>query len=230
MNNSHELSRSPFTGQEGHIEYNQIAGQKTIRIEAISDGVFAVALTLLVLDIKVPGGLSIKTEGDLFNSFCALTPKFLTYFLSFMTLGIFWTGHSAQYIYIEKSDRHLNWISLFFLLFVSLLPFSTAFLSEYIHFKLAVFVYWLNILALGGMLYVHWWYASAHGFINLPADKMPAISKAIKRRIVIGQTLYALGALLCFINNYLSVGVIVVIQLNYAVAFGFRKKRKFTAY
>ena len=213
-----------------NIEYNQIAGQKTTRIEAISDGVFAVALTLLVLDIKVPVGELIKTEHDLFNSFCALTPKFMSYFLSFMTLGIFWTGHSAQFIYIEKSDRHLNWLSLFFLLFVSVLPFTTAFLSEFIHFKLAIGVYWLNILALGAMLYIHWNYAANRGFIDLPEDKKAAISKAIKRRIVIAQTLYAIGAVLCFINNYLSVGVIILIQINYAFAFTSFKRKKFTAY
>ena len=231
--NSNKHQGSPghaAPGQTGYVAYNQIAGQKTTRIEAISDGVFAVALTLLVLDIKVPITEAIKTEHDLFNAFCTLTPKFLSYFLSFMTLGIFWTGHSAQYIYIEKSDRHLNWLSLFFLLFVSILPFTTAFLSEYITFKLAVGVYWLNIFALGAMLYIHWGYASAHGFINLPNIEKASVSKAINRRIVIAQSLYAAGALLCFINNYVSVGVIIVIQLNYAVAFGFRKKRKFTAY
>jgi len=211
------------------IEYNQIAGQKTQRIEAISDGVFAVALTLLVLDIKVPVSELIKTEGDLFNSFCALTPKFLSYFLSFLTLGIFWTGHSAQFIYIEKSDRHLNWLSLFFLLFVSVLPFTTAFLGEHIQFRLSIGIYWFNIFVLGFMLYIHWQYAAKHGFITLPADKKMAVGKAIKKRIVVAQSLYAAGALLCFISTYLSIALIILIQLNYAFAPRFSKKR-FTAY
>lgn len=73
--------------------YNQIAGQKVQRIEAISDGVFAIALTLLVLDIKVPVSEAIRTEAELFASLRSLLPKFLTYFLSFMTLGIFWTDN-----------------------------------------------------------------------------------------------------------------------------------------
>lgn len=113
-------------------KYNQISGKRVTRIEAISDGVFAVAFTLLVLDIKVPITQGIHSEAELMNSFCALTPKFLSYFLSFMTLGVFWGGQSAQFTFIEKSDRHLNWISLFFLLFVAVLPFTTAFLSEFI--------------------------------------------------------------------------------------------------
>lgn len=206
------------------LGYNQIAGQKVQRIEAISDGVFAIALTLLVLDIKVPVGEGIHTEKELFYSLCGLMPKFLAYFLSFMTLGIFWTGQSAQLRYIERSDRHLNWISLFFLLFVSVLPFTTAFLSEHIHFKVAIGIYWLNVLALGAVLYIHWNYAVKNGYADLPEAERPAIDKAIRRRIIIAQGLYACGALLCFINTYLSITVIILIQLNYALAFFFRRR------
>jgi uncharacterized membrane protein len=198
--------------------YNQIAGKKISRIEAISDGVFAVALTLLVLDIKVPVSEAIKTEKDLINAFCALTPKFLSYFLSFMTLGIFWTGHSSQYNFIVKSDRNLNWISLFFLLFVSVLPFTTAFLSEHIHFKFSIALYWLNIFVLGIALLIHWKYAEKHGYIDLPENEKAAVGKAISGRIIIAQTLYALAALLCFVNIYLSLFVTILIQLNYALA------------
>jgi len=205
--------------------YNQIAGQKVPRLEAISDGVFAIALTLLVLDIKVPMGEAIKTERALFDSLCNLMPKFLSYFLSFMTLGIFWTGHTTQFIYIDKSDRHLNWIVLFFLLFVSLLPFTTAFLSEHIHFKLSVGLYWLNIFLLGLVIYIQWVYAYRHDYISCPEEQKPLINKLIRKRIIIAQTLYALGALLCFINIYLSIIVIILIQLNYALAL-FSRRRK----
>ncbi|MDR3711683.1 MAG: TMEM175 family protein [Puia sp.] len=207
--------------------YNQIAGQKVQRIEAISDGVFAIALTLLVLDIKVPIGETVRSERELFDSFCQLTPRFLSYFLSFMTLGIFWTGHTAQFSYIEKSDRNLNWISLFFLLFVSVIPFTTAFLSEHIHFRLAIGVYWLNIFLLGFMLYVHWRYAARKGFLSIPAEETGSVDKAVRRRIVIAQLLYLGGALLCFVSNYLSIFVIIAVQLNYALAiFSGRTRRE----
>ena len=198
--------------------YNQVAGKNVSRIEAISDGVFAVALTLLVLDIKVPISETIKTEKDLMDAFCSLTPKFLTYFLSFMTLGIFWTGHSSQYNFIEKSDRNLNWMSLFFLLFVSVLPFTTGFLSEHIHYKFSVFLYWVNIFVLGFALLIHWNYAIKKNYVALPDDERITIGKAIQKRIIIAQTLYAVAALLCFVNIYLSIAVTILIQLNYALA------------
>lgn len=182
--------------------YNQIAGQKIGRIEAISDGVFAVALTLLVLDLKVPVSESIRTEGDLLAAFCSITPQLLTYFLSFMTLGIFWTGHSTQFNFINKSDRNLNWISLFFLMLIALLPFTTAFLSKYVTFKLAVGLYWLNILLLGLTLMIQWCYAYNHDFVDIPDTEKPNINKALLKRIIVAQTLYAAGAALCFISTF----------------------------
>jgi uncharacterized membrane protein len=208
------------------ITYNSIAGQKSIRTEALNDGVFAVALTLLVLDIKVPSDIGVETEAELLVAFCKLTPKFLTYFLSFMTLGIFWVGNSTQYEYIDKSDRHLSWISLFFLLFVSLLPFTTAFLGEHIEFKLSIGLYWLNIFVLGVAVYVHWEYAYRHNFIALPDKEKRQVNQVMKRRILTAQALYAGAALLCFINTYLSIFAIIIIQLNYALALFSKINRK----
>ena len=198
--------------------YNQLAGKKVQRIEAISDGVFAIAMTLLILDIKVPLSEGIHTESDLSAAFFALSPKLLSYLLGFMTLGIFWTGHTTQYSFIEKSDRHLNWLSLFFLLFVSLLPFTTAFLSEYIDFKFSIGLYWLNIFLMGIILLIHWNYAARHHFFTATNEDIDVVSNVVKRRIIVAQSLYAAGALLCFISTYLSVVVIILIQLNYAVA------------
>lgn len=201
--------------------YNHFAGQKISRIEALSDGVFAIAMTLLVLDIKVPGG-EFQTETELITAFLALLPKFLAYLLGFMTLGIFWVGHSMQYKFINKTDRHLTWMSIFFLMFISLLPFSTAFLSEHIHFRFAVGLYWLNIFLAGVTLLIHWNYACKNNLHDESVDAV--VFKAVQRRIIFAQMFYAIAALLCFINTYLSVGVTILIQLNYALAFFFHSK------
>ena len=206
-------------------DYNQLAGQRISRIEALSDGVFAIALTLLVLDIRVPVNDLITSEGELLAAFSGLLSKFVSYFLSFLTLGIFWIGHSSQHDYIDKSDRILSWISLFFLMFVSLLPFTTAFLSEYITFKLSIGLYWLNLFALGFMLWLHWVYAERHEYLSLPIEQQVTVSSVIKWRIISAQTLYAIGALLCFINTYLSITIIVLIQLNYTFGFISRLRR-----
>ena len=208
-------------------DYNQIAGQRSQRIEAIGDGVFAIALTLLILDIKVPVNETIKSEGSLINAFLGLIPRFMSYFLSFMTQGIYWSAHSTQFHYISKSDRNLNWINLFFFLFVSITPFTTAFLSQHIAFKFAIGVYWLNLILLGLMLAINWYYVDKHNFISLGENEKIMIGKAIRRRIIEAQLLYTIGALLCIINTYLSIIVLILIQLNYAlVLFSKRKKRQ----
>lgn len=207
------------------MTYDQLAGRKLNRIEAVSDGVFAIALTLLVLDIKVPISSTIHTEKDLFNALAALAPKFLSYFLSFVTLGIFWTAHSVQYTYIERGDRHLNWLSLFFLLFVSVMPFTTAFLSEHIEFRVSIGLYWLNIFFLGLIIYFHWVYAYNHHCLNLPENERIPVDHAIRKRAFVAQSLYAFGALLCFINNYLSITFIICVQLYFAIGLGFGKKK-----
>ncbi|MGC4041399.1 MAG: TMEM175 family protein [Flavobacterium sp.] len=200
-----------------NLHYNQIAGQKIGRIEALSDGVFAIALTLLVLEIKVPE-VHVQSEAELWEILKELAPKFSSYFLSFMTMGIFWTGQALQLSHIEKYDRNLNWNSLFFLLFVSLLPFTTAFLGEYTHFKTAIGIYWVNIFLLGLLLLLHWKYAVRKGFVNLEGNELETVGKAVTNRIIIAQALYLFGALLCFINPYLSIGFIILVQLNYAFA------------
>ncbi len=206
-------------------KYNSISGFRLQRIEAISDGVFAIALTFLALDLKVPVNTLVHTETDLLHTFLNLAPKLLTYFLSFITMGIYWLAQSTQFHYIEKSDRNLNWINLFFLLAISIMPFTTAFLSEYIHFKFSIFLYWLNLSLLGQILGLNWYYARKHTLIAIEGDEEKTVTKNIKARIIESQTLYTIAALFCFINAYISIGLLVLIQLNYALALLSKRKR-----
>lgn len=208
--------------------YNQIAGQAIQRIEALSDGVFAIALTLLIFNIKVPVAETIKSEMELMDALWRLSPQFLSYFLSFMTLGIYWSAHSTQFHHISKSDRHLNWINLFFLLLVSYIPFSTDFLGHYITFKFAIGVYWLNIFLLGIMLALNWHYAYKHNLIALDENEKATVTAAIKRRIIEAQSLYTIGALLCFFSTYLSIIVLIMIQLNYALVFYSKRRQQYS--
>ncbi|RUW44382.1 TMEM175 family protein, partial [Mesorhizobium sp. M8A.F.Ca.ET.021.01.1.1] len=90
------------------------------RIVGITDGVFAIALTLIVLEIRVPVHQAIHSEHDLLVAIAALAPRFLTYALSFLTLTIFWFGQQAQHGLIAKSDRRLATLNLCFLAFIAL--------------------------------------------------------------------------------------------------------------
>ena len=196
--------------------YNQIAGQSAERLAALSDGIFAVAMTLLVLDLRVPAAEAIHSEHDLWRALVALSPRLAMYVMSFLTLGIFWVGQQTQLNHLTRSDRSLSWIHILFLFAVSITPFSTMLLAEFIVYRLALIAYWLNILFLGSTLYLSWMCATEKGLVK---DDLPReVSNAIKSRIVIAQALYAFGASLCVINTYWSIGFIVLVQLNYAIA------------
>jgi len=183
--------------------YNAIAGQNVERLAALSDGIFAVAMTLLVLDLRLPATEAVHSEHDLWHALAALSPQIVMYLMTFMTLGIFWVGQQTQLNHLVRSNRSLTWIHIVFLFAVTIMPFSTRLLAELPSYRTALLAYWLNILLLGITLYFSWLCAEETGVVKaeLPKD----IPTAIKRRIVIGQGLYAFGALLCIVSTYLSI-------------------------
>ncbi len=196
--------------------YNEIAGQSVERLAALSDGVFAVAMTLLVLDLRAPAAEAIHDERGLWLALGTLAPRLAMCAMTFMTLGIFWVGQQTQLNHLTRSDRSLSWMHLVFLFGVCMTPFSTTLLAGFITYRIALLTYWANIVLMGGTLYWSWVCALGLGVVR--EDIRPAVAAAIKRRIVVAQGLYAFGALLCAINTYASIGFIVLVQLNYALA------------
>jgi uncharacterized membrane protein len=196
--------------------YNRIAAQNIERLAALSDGVFAVAMTLLVLDLHTPAETAIHSESDLRHAIATLAPQVLVYLMSFLTLGIFWVGQQTQLNHLSRGDRHLSWIHLAFLFAVSLMPFSTSLMAAFISYRTALLIYRANIFVLGGILFAGWRYAVNAQLVK--RDQLPGVAEAIERRIVIAQAFYLVGALLCIINTYWSLGFILTVQTYYAVA------------
>jgi uncharacterized membrane protein len=196
--------------------YNRIQGRNLDRLAALSDGIFAVAMTLLVLDLHVPTAAQVHGEDELLAALAALGPQWITYGMSFLTLGIFWAGQQTQLNHLAEGTRDLTWIHLGFLFSVTLLPLSTRLLTEFFEYRTALGLYWLNIFVLGAMLFWSWSYATRANLIK--ADTPEEVRGSICRRIAIAQSLYAAGAALCFIHTWLSIAVILLVQLNYALA------------
>lgn len=196
--------------------YNRIQGRNLDRLAALSDGIFAVAMTLLVLDIHIPSAAQVHSEGDLLLALGTLGPQWIAYGMSFLTLGIFWAGQQTQLNHLNEGTRDLTWIHLGFLFTITMMPLSTRLLAEFITYRVALAIYWLNILVPGAMLYWSWAHATQAKLIK--NDTPEEIRNSICRRILIAQSLYAAGAALCFIGTWLSIGLIVLVQLNYAVA------------
>ena len=199
------------------VAYNQIAARSLDRIAALSDGLFAIAMTLIVLEIRIPTLSPPTTDAMLAGALGDLAPRFLTYLLSFMTLGIFWNGQQTQLSYLSRGNRDLSWLSLLFLAIVALFPFTTSLLAEYFDLRLALGLYWLNIFATGIAIYATWLYAEHAGLVR--DDAGPEIGRAIRRRIVIAQALYGLGFAIGLVFGTLpAVVFIVLVQLNFAIA------------
>jgi uncharacterized membrane protein len=198
------------------LSYNDIAGKSVERLAALSDGIFAVAMTLLVLDLRVPAADAIHSEHDLWSALAGLAPYIVMYMMSFLTLGIFWVGQQTQLNHLARAHRSLAWIHILFLFAVTLTPFSTLLLAQFYHYRVALLAYWANLLLLGVALYLSWNCATNLGLLK--ADMPAGVSGAIQRRIVTGQAMYAVGAALCVFSPELSVAFLVVVQLYYAIA------------
>ena len=198
------------------MHYNRLAGGDVGRIEGLSDGVFAFAATVLVLDFHTPDAGDIHTEAQLLGALATSAPRFMPWLLSLLTLGIFWLGQQTQLSQLERSNRDLTWLHFVFLAIVTVLPFSTRLLADFFTYRTAFAIYWANIFLLGVSVYATWAYAERAKLIreNVSDD----MSNAIRQRIVVAQSLYAIGALVGLANVPLGIVVIILIQLNYAIA------------
>ena len=202
--------------------YPQIAGQSVSRLEAISDGIFAVAMTLLVLDLAIKGTTvphgqhplwtaGAGSEHEALRELRGLAPKVVPYVMSFMTLGIFWVGQQTQLNHIERANRQLTYIHVAFLSAITLMPFSTRFLSAYLTYRTPFLVYWLNLVLAGWLLFASLVYAGRHGLFK--AETTGEIRAALRRRIYGYQSCYLLALGLSVVNTYVSLGAFVAVQL-----------------
>ena len=163
-------------------------GHDTGRIEYFSDAVFAIAMTLLVLDIRLPA-----VEPDkLWPAILDLWPQFFAYALSFLVLALNWVFHHRKFRVIRSYDGGLIWINLVFLLFVALLPFPTSVLSEYGSVGDAgVVLYAAEVGILAALQTWLWWYAERHG--HLDSQITPRLAAYIARANLLPALLFWLS-------------------------------------
>ena len=159
-----------------------------------------------MLDIRVPAIAPVHSEHDLLQGLAARLPRFVMCVMSFLTFGIFWVGQRTQLNQLERADRDLAWIHIGFLATVAVMPFSTMLLAEFIEYRTALVIYWVNLAFLGTILYSAWRYAVRARLLK--EDIAPKIVAAVERRILVAQSLYAAGAALCLINTYCSIAFI----------------------
>ena len=104
----------------------------TARLEAFSDGAFAIALTLLILEIKIPKHEDLIQAGGLYNYILSLWPSYISYFLSGIFIGIYWANHHWLFGFVKKTDHFFNLLNILFLICVSFMPFTTAVIGDFV--------------------------------------------------------------------------------------------------
>lgn len=132
----------------------------TNRIEALTDGVFAIAMTLLVLNIGIDDTTSHIPGDVLHGKLLNLWPNLLHYFESFIILAVFWIKHHQQYHLIKQTDRAMMWINILGLLFICLIPFSTSLVGDFGHHRVAAIIFESNLFIAGVIYYYQWAYAT----------------------------------------------------------------------
>jgi uncharacterized membrane protein len=163
-----------------HATHSRLPGKN--RVESLVDGIFSVSMTLLVLDIKLPGGVQFATNQDLLQHFASVEFSFAIYVVSFCVLAMFWIAHHYYFTYVEHLDRPLLWINLIFLLFTTLVPFSTNLVASHGTLQVAVLLYGANLLLLYLMLALLLARMRHHRALTTPEFE-PGISTAMTRRL-----------------------------------------------
>jgi uncharacterized membrane protein len=191
-------------------------GLSKSRIEALCDGVFAIAMTLMVFDIKVPEVSPDAAKATLVREVLHLWPRFLVYGISFVMVGVYWVGHHNQYHYIRRTNRWLLWINICFLMFVALIPFSTALLGRYPDRQLSVGIYAANLILVGVFLYLHWQYATSRRRL-VDADLDPVLIRLARRRILLAPVILVAAAALSLVSTAISILLFALIPVLYVL-------------
>ena len=189
----------------------------TNRIEALTDGVFAIVMTLLVLDISIPEIVRSSVQAELSGRLLELWPKFYSYVLSFVVLGLLWIGHRRVFHYIKRSNTVLLWINIIILMFVALIPFSTSLIGDYRMEQLAFVVYGINLFLIFAIMFILWTYATGrYRLVDREID--PRLVKRRKLSMIMPSLIVVLVIGISFVNVIAAFSVLVLMLVYSFVA------------
>ena len=186
------------------------ATKETSRLETFADGVFAIAITLLVLEIHIPA-----PGEDLDTALAAEWPSFAAYVISFLTIGVMWVSHHQMFTIIRRTTPTFLFLNVLFLLPVAFVPYPTALVATHIQEPqgrtTAVLVYGALSVAIAVMFNVLWAYAFRNGLVvqGQGADR----ARAVARGFIVGPLIYLGATLLAFVNPFISMSVFAALAV-----------------
>ena len=192
------------------------AGRASLdRLRALSDGIFAFAMTLLVLDVRLPAGTAPLTSATLLASMQALLPAVAACVLSFLVLCMYWIAHHNTFLVVARSNRPLVALSMLFLLCIAFIPFAASVLARGPHLPLAIIGYGACLTLTSLVLLALVQYALGGGRLAEASPRMDALRKAAIRRVLAAIALYAASMALAPWQPTVSLLAYVLLPLVY---------------
>jgi uncharacterized membrane protein len=195
-------------------EGNRAAESDTGRLETFSDGVFAIAITLLILDVRVP-----HVESGLGSALLHLWPNYVGYVVSFLTIGVLWINHHRMFRLIRRTDHTFLVLNTLFLLVVAFVPFPTALVAEYIRVPsertVAAVAYGLTGCALAVMFNVLWRYAASRDHHLLVDGLDREVVRQSTRQYTFGPIVYAVLTVLALFAPLVSLTLFAALVVFY---------------
>jgi uncharacterized membrane protein len=185
------------------------------RLESLGDGIFSIAMTILVLELKIPDVIG-NSWNDFKTSLHESWYSLLCYVISFIVLGIMWFGHRLMFEYIGKTDRYFIFLGVLFYLVVCLVPFSTRFLAKDTFKWYAIMVYGLNLSLCNLTLYAQWLYGA--GKIQLLHREIPEeIKKEAHILFLLSPIVYSVAIIISFFVPTISIIIFIVTPILYLI-------------
>ena len=206
------------TSQAGNYRLTHEVGDRVSRdrIITLTDGVLAIVMTLLVLEIVVPELSRSEVATELPKRLLELLPDVWSYAISFIILGFFWIAHDDLFHYIKRANRTLSWMTIFYLMFIAFIPFSTALIGAYGDQQISVIIYGINIIIVIVWSYLQWKYSTKeHRLVDSDLD--PKFITRTSRRIIVGMILYMIAIAVSFLNTQASLILFILIPVYYFI-------------
>jgi uncharacterized membrane protein len=192
------------------------SGTDNQRLTAMSDGVFSIVITLMVLSIRIPDIAADRVVQELSQQLMKMLPDLVTLIISFIILGIYWIGHNNVFTHIIRHDRSLLWLNIFFLMSVATIPYPTTLIVRYGQAQTSVIIYAANLIVGGVLLDVIWWYGSRNRHLMCETIDHQLIS-SFHRRILTGPVIYLLAIGVSFVSVMAAKLLFVVAVIYYLI-------------
>jgi len=200
-------------GRSAELATTKAHGLPKNRLETLVDGVFAIAMTILVLELRAPQTLG---PGGLAQGLVDLGSRFATFVISFIVLGVYWFAHHQVFHFVLRVNRTLVWLNIHFLMGIALVPFAASVMGAYTNDAIALSLYGGVLGLLAALGYLIWWYISGdRGLIEPGLD--PALVHKVRVWLAIGPVITPVAIAVSFV----STTVALLIYLTLPVVFIF---------